>query len=904
MANKKIIAVDTETSGLDMETSQVLSMSLRAIDPDTKEVVDSISLKIGFRGDVRPEPGAVAVTGVNPFRHKGLTEADAAERLKEFLERNGGRESPVLGQNVSFDKLRLRNLLSRNGHDAHLVSLGEIEVMKEAVKRIASGELDPSKFDQKTNREGRTVPSLKLSSIVRATGGTVDETKTHDDAYDLDITIDAWRRMGAPTDSSQHPMNHPYKVQDAFRGKIVRAKEWDGRMGEFRTSEYYVVGKGAGEVKDSFGKEKYNATVLIKLGTPEFDEVMERAASGRLTATSLKAVTSLRGFGSDQVVDYEVRDADDAVRNKIMQIEDEVVRTVEEDRRKEREAEHLKMLSAASLEAYKLDEPNATDSLISSDDESLIPVIARGAAGKGRDALMAAIEGAANSSSPKKGVKWAHALRVMVERYGYRNNLEGFADARAETLAKFVKPEPDRISVFKPASEQSGPVVKALAERGASGLRLDCDGSETRVAVVGLSGETLSEARIGHAKLHGGRLDRAKATEVTEAIQNLLGVSASAANGLRRGFETFADNESFAAMIRSFRATADELRAKGEEAKAKAVEETMGDMGGSFDEFAGASGRFFADNITPSSPSITVVGEVDLSKDDPKNDVKDEAKDEVPQKKTEIEPVKKNLKRGTLAAVRSVMDESGKLAADLRREIEAEYSREPLSLVREDSSNLDRIVANLTSPSLVKKRVDMEAFKAGLGPVAYAYDQGGAAADISEIEPQEVDAALLPSALPSLSTEGSDDSQKRRGRKSTKLVAADDEQIAQCKVCRRWVKSKNAVSGMGSTCARRLGEWLEKTPDSMTNEVDQQKFKKIGEIKESGVYPIMIVRDTASGKTFAADVIGREKDGRYLVIDLSQVAGKGGGGASIRDAVRVYLDSSNHEVAKVFKSRA
>jgi hypothetical protein len=900
MANKKIIAVDTETSGLDMETSQVMSMSLRAIDPITKEVVDSLSLKIGFRGDVKPEPGAVAVTGVNPFRHKGLTEADAAERLKEFLERNGGRESPVLGQNVSFDKLRLRNLLSRNGHDAHLVSLGEIELMKEAVNRIGSGELDPAKFEQKTNREGRTVPSLRLASIVKATGGTVDETKTHDDAYDLDITIDAWRRMGAPTDSSQHPMNHPYKVQDAFRGKIVRAKEWDGRMGEFRTSEYYVVGKGAGEVEDSFGKEKYNATILIKLGTPEFDEVMERAGSGRLTATSLKAATSLRGFASDHVVDYEVRDADEAVRNKIMQIEDEVVRVVEDDRRKEREADHTRMLSAASLEAYNLDDPNATDSLISSDDESLIPVIARDAAGKGREALMEAVEKAANSSEPKKGVKWAHALRTMVERYGYRNNLEGYADARAETLSKFVKPEPDKISVFKPAAEQSGPVVKALAEKGASGLRLECDGSETRVAVVGLSGETLSEAKIGHAKLQGGRLDRAKATEVTEAIQNLLGVSASAANGLRRGFETFADNESFAAMVRSFRATADELRAKGEEGKAKAVEETLLDMGGTFNEFAANSERFFAENITPSSPSITVVGEVDLSNSDP-IDEKGDAKKTKPSTDTG----KKVTKKGVLGAVRAVMEESGKLAADLRREIEEEYKREPLSLVRDDASNMDRIVANLTSPSLVKKRVDMEAFKAGLGPVAYAYDKGSTAADLSEIEPQEVDSSLLPSALPALPTDDGDDTQKRRGRRSTKLVAADDEQIAQCKVCRRWVKSKNAVSGMGSTCARRLGEWLEKTPDSMTNEVDQQKFKKIGEIKESGVYPIMIVRDTASGKTFAADVIGREKDGRYLVIDLSQVAGgKGGGGASIRDAVRVYLDSSNHEVAKVFKSKA
>lgn len=884
----KIFFGDTETTGLNLDESQVLSMTLETIDTTTHDVVDGLSLKLGFRGDVRPEPGAIVATGINPFRHKGLSEADAADRLKNYLERTRAREMSMGGQNIFFDKLRLRNLLSRNGYDAHLIPLAEVDLMKEAVRAIHDGRLPLENLDERTLRDGSLGRSLKLASIVRATGGTVDPSRQHDDAYDVEISKNGWRSFGSPLVTEVSPVNNPYVAQRQFAGKIVKVKEWARRDGRFEENSYYVCGVGAGDVFDSFGKQKYNKTVMIRVGTPAFEDAVERARTDRITATSLKEIAVERGFGSDDVVAFDVVTPSAEDEAKIDLIRRSVVEYVEGERRKNRQDDFVKRRSAASEYVYNLKDPANNDTLISNDDEALIPELSRALAGKSVEELVKAVEDRANAANPPKGLIWAHALRVMIERYGYRNGLPGYEEARARALARIVPPRVTPVEHTRAKVDLSGADLKALNDAGADALSIECDGSVTRARIVDETGQTIRFEEIAHRENGYGKLEKPTAAMVSEMVQRLLDCSNAAANRLRKGFEAFSDDVSFDALKRQFRAEIRRQRASGQEEKARVLEETLGDMGETFEDFVRASGEAARSCRVEGALSSEVVAEADIAGGDLAS----------PEEPAPRAPRKRRPNR--FDSLRALLSEAGRV----REEIEAAYAAEPSVVVPGNASNMDRVLANLNSPSLVRKSVDMAAYRAGLAPGGF--DQGAAAnletAELGESEPSEVSEESMPAlaALPSLAPDAGD-AEKRRGRKSSKMVMVDNDAVAQCKVCRKWVKAKNAVSGMGPTCAKRLRTWLER-PDTSTNEISKPKFKKVGELKEAGVYPIMLVRDAATGREFAADIIRREKDGRYLVIDLSQIARDTASGRqdTMREAVRIFLDATNHEVAKVF----
>lgn len=903
-----IIAIDCETTGLHVDSGQILSLSLVALDETTGREVDRLRVKIGYRGDVIPEPGAIAATGINPFTHRGLTERDAADKIGDFLARNGGKNATILGQNVSFDARWVRNLLSRNGRDAKLVPLAQVDTITETVRALYEGRVDPDKFDQKkVGVDGRTAPSMRLSSIARALGVPVDETRTHDDEYDLKLTINVWRALGAPKLSPVHPANNPYEAEAKLAGKTITVTEWDGRNSQFVKNRYYVTGKGAGEVTDAYGSRRYNKTVLIKIDTPEFEELVERSEAGNVTATSLKGVLHERGFSSPAVLNMEVENPSDEAVSKLKAIEERVLNYVGEERRREREKDYIDRLSAASGEAYQLVNPGNKSTVIDGDDEAIVPALAAEMAGRPREERVAMVSALANGMDPPRGVVWAHAIHVMAERFGYRNGLAGYEDSRAANITRAVPSELPINSLVKSVGEVEGPVARALERVGGVAVRFESDGVATSVSVIGGDGQILSKEERGHVEAWDGRLSPPKAAEVADMVANLLGTSKTASAALRRGFEPYADDSSLEAIKRRFNAEIRRQKTQGKEGRAQVLEEIRDQLGASHGELVANTGRYAEEARVDDRLEVEPIGEalVTLGRNRENTDTAPLAGEALA---TANAASKEASPRPREAAAVGALQVYMADAERLRDEIVKIYQEEPTVSVEDDASNIERVLANLSSPALNRREVDLHALQ--LGSLALSLpDQAGVAAD--QTEPVEIPAEELGVNTPGGTTAGGRDendtpAKKRRGRKSTKLTLVGDDRVTQCKVCRKWVKSANAVSGMGPTCARRLGLWLER-PEVATAELASQKFKKIGELKESGVYPIMLVRDPVTGRTFAADIIRREKDGRYLVIDLSQIAvsAKSGGtsvvgGDAMREAVRIYLDPSNHEVRRVF----
>ena len=976
MANVKgrIIAVDCETSGLSSEDGQILSMTMRSIDVDSGEVLESLPIRIGYRGDVRPEPGAIATTGLNPFRNKGVTEAEAALAVSTFLKRHGGGDSPTLGHNVKFDQKWIRNLLARNGHDAHLVSLDVVDTYTEAAKALASGKLASSKFLQKAVRrssdapsteDGRsdqpsTRPSLALGSVAKALDIAVDDSRTHDDGYDVDLSIEIWKKLGKPTKSEVSPFNNPYECERQFAGKVLRVREWDGINAEIRESKYYVPGTGAGEFEDAFGKKRYNSTMAIKVGNSDFTDLIERSAKGNVTQTAIDKVLGERSFSSPIVLGIE-EDSSESVASIKTAMETVLPKLQEafgEKRRKVREQQYMDRLAAASSSVFQLDEPSNRETLISADNESLIPALAAELAPLSELERSKKISAIANSQPVKKGTVWAHALKVMAERYGYRNGIPGFENARR---AHFLKTLPEKIearTVTKGLDDVESPVKKAMEKNGGAFIRLTSGDGATKVSYLNENEAVIGERQIDHPISDAGFMSAPGSETVALAIAELVGCSKSAANSVRKGFSALADNDSLSALKRQLACSATKAAARGDTGKAAALSETLADLGTDYSDFLSMSLKM-ADANRLHSPTLQTISDASDVEDSIADmaEAVEEAESFANHEKAQPEATDglksekfANAEDGETAANsetetktvprrfnRKAMEQYLEESDNLKKKIAEAYSSPAYLLADTAKTNEAAFLANLANPALDHKVIDMQAYvlssqsrraktiatvrdgamtgQMAVGDSVIATSDNLAEPDDVSSDPIVGNLAGLTAASSEETATGSDDAtgERRRGRKSEKLAEKAAEQyIAQCKVCRRWVKGKNVVAGMGPVCARRLASWLHKPDNVPLPEESSKRFKKVGELKESGVYPIMIVRDTSTGRTFAADILRKEKDGRYLVIDLSQIAseserdGETGRGRSetMRETVKVYLEPSNHEVAKVYGDSA
>jgi DNA polymerase III epsilon subunit-like protein len=178
-------AFDTETGGLNPETSDVLTFYMGILDEDFK-LVDEINLKLKPDGRLPiAEAGALRVNGISIQEHvadpETITYSEASERiiamLKKYLKKNG-RYSNIrpLGQNVQFDLDYIwKHLIDRDTWDG-IVHYGKIDT-----KTIVDFLKDAGWFPRELGSLGSVVEYLQLPK--RAAHNAREDTLMCVDVY-------------------------------------------------------------------------------------------------------------------------------------------------------------------------------------------------------------------------------------------------------------------------------------------------------------------------------------------------------------------------------------------------------------------------------------------------------------------------------------------------------------------------------------------------------------------------------------------------------------------------------------------------------------------------------------------------------------------------------------------------
>ena len=452
---KKIIAMDSETSGL-TPADQVLSLTIKVIDVESTEVVDSMRVKVQYRGDVLARPDAMRANHLDPMAAKGDIEYIAANKISNFIEKHGGSASPLMGHNVGFDANNVRSMLTRNGYSANVLSWDLIDIQQVVARRIVLNEYPhKDKLELKKKMDGSMAPSLSQISVARANGIEIDENRAHDDDYDTDIVIANWKALGCPSESVRdlEVINDPYKAKETYPGKIISAKRWDGKMGVVREKKYYVTDKGIESVNDQYGEHKYHGLVLVDLTKEDvLMETLDRMAKteaakakgetlkkGGLGATALKDVTAEISYHSEFLYDVKVEEnSDPAQLDQLQKLASYCYQHVKEQRSADEETKYNEIFSQiVNPEKFSLNNPDGKIK-VAGNDEKLVPKVAFAIKDMSEKERYAYISKLANNQAVPRGYIWAHSLLLMAERFGYRNGIKGFEAARVRELSKLI----------------------------------------------------------------------------------------------------------------------------------------------------------------------------------------------------------------------------------------------------------------------------------------------------------------------------------------------------------------------------------------------------------------------------------------------------------------------------------
>lgn len=848
-----IILMDAETTGQETTESQILSLTMKAVDSITGKVIDKKRVRVGFRGDHAVDPENIVIHGINPLRHKGQSESQTAQEVRDFFVRHGGDSTPVLGYNPRFDMRYVRSLLTRNGHDATVVSLQKIDPMEEVVKQIYRKKFPVDGLDTRDHKydPSRKLPVLKQASVAKALGIKVDESKTHDDDYDTDLCLEIWRRLGKPLATKPQGPNHPYELQEQFKGKIIRAKEWSMLEGGVVENDYYVVGWGAGEIDNQFGEKKFHKTMLLKASGPDYDDFVRRLAAadqaeskglelknGGVTWTATDAIVVQRDYASSQILDFEVIEPKPEQSIVFRKAADYGKAHVEDLRLREL-VDRYQSDKFSATEPFNLKNPDSTVGFIAAQEEALIPELARDLAGLSKEERYAHISELANRQTDPRGQVWCHNMLILAERFGYRNNIAGFEDARLRDLNRLMPENVVPQGVSSETKDLPRPLANKLKEQGVHRLDVMCDGAGVVVTAFDKDGSSIFEQRVDNYP-RNGKLSAPLVDDFEKIIREQFGVTKSDAGILRKGVKTFIDKSSWSYIRGRFSEMISAAETLGDQKNAELLKEVLSDMGDSYSAFA-SRGALIGDAETKDGTN--------------------------PRQKRDMGSFKK------------YMDSVEDLKAELLEAYKAIDNGVPADEV-EKADNITRLAMNLKRPTREIKELDAIRFRENVSLV-----EGGVETPSQDGEPEYVESSSGRSA-------------NGVGGKSPLGGGG----VVRCKVCNREVKGKNAVAGMGPKCAQKVYDYTQR-PDIAASDITNRNYKMLSEMSQaSSSFPLMLVRDRRTKKTFVADILRQEEDGRYLVIDLSEVARRTSSGRyknPLKDAARVYLESENYEVARI-----
>lgn len=126
--------LDTETSGMDTKTQQILEYALVLSSSQGIEK-KSLEIKIKLRPGVVPDPGALAANNIDPttpeWQASAFFEDDAAKMLVSFVKNEcKGLKPYFVAYNASFDKRFIESLLNKVGVSFEEVFEGVFDPLK------------------------------------------------------------------------------------------------------------------------------------------------------------------------------------------------------------------------------------------------------------------------------------------------------------------------------------------------------------------------------------------------------------------------------------------------------------------------------------------------------------------------------------------------------------------------------------------------------------------------------------------------------------------------------------------------------------------------------------------------------------------------------------------------------
>jgi DNA polymerase III epsilon subunit-like protein len=128
LPNRRLVAVDVETNGLHGDV-RVLSLGVAEL---RRGVVARSQAWLFNPGDVRMEPGAIAVNGLTPDLLEGATSfAESFEDVAQWF-RPGPEHLTLVAHNATFDANRLRDEFRRLGHELPALDLLDTGRLAEA----------------------------------------------------------------------------------------------------------------------------------------------------------------------------------------------------------------------------------------------------------------------------------------------------------------------------------------------------------------------------------------------------------------------------------------------------------------------------------------------------------------------------------------------------------------------------------------------------------------------------------------------------------------------------------------------------------------------------------------------------------------------------------------------------
>lgn len=598
---ERLIGTDTETTGLSPSMDQIIEVAFSVTDLSGR-IIETHDIRLAYRGDTLPSPEAVAVTKVNPLRSKGLTERQAAEHVYDLFMRNGGEGSAIAGQNVNFDKVRLRSLLARNGIDGRIIPHAEIDLMNLSAVAIASGKIDRNLLDKTISRDvtGREVtrPSRSLGSIAKAMGLSFNPGSLHGARQDLDLTMEAITKLGVPDHADGKGdmaiFNNPYQLQSQV-GHVMRVDMYDPESGEARKKRFYVTGFGVETVSDAFGEQRHHKTVIIDLDAACDPSVTERLAAeakaasegrdlsrGGVTQTMLETMTVERGFGGSLPLSLQV---DLPSREEALAAAALVDRVVERVRNK-RKDERAKFIEQANANAKRefvgLAHPDNHDDIFAERDELTIDSMAVEFASLSDGERRRKIVEIANSPDRPRGSLWANNYLTMIEKYGFRNGLPGYEKARERYLREtYAAPLPSTAAHVASDNSKAG---KLLREAGIESLLMTSDPAVGfRIEAARRDGSKIQKVR-DYFNSDGGKVDLSMG-EVDSLLADALGINPKNAIELRRGMTFTPDSTSYDAIIRRYRFLANKAEKDGDIHTADLLRQVVRDAGPSIDLF-------------------------------------------------------------------------------------------------------------------------------------------------------------------------------------------------------------------------------------------------------------------------------------------------------------------------------